>query len=116
MTVLFRYVSQTRGQWPYRTSVGLRFEIGDLNYLHIHVDIAYKVRYDGLWGHYSLQTALEVKCDLRFEICDLSYQYIYVHIVCMVPYGSLQGHYSLQTALEVKSDLRIENQWPQLHM
>ena len=42
---------KTIGQWPYRTSdlrdsgakSGLRFDISDLNYLHIHVHIAYMV-------------------------------------------------------------------------
>ena len=51
---------------------GLRFEISDLNYLDIHVHIAYMVPYDGLWGHYSLQTASEVKFGLNnlHFICD----------------------------------------------
>ena len=49
----------------------LRFEISDLNYLHIHVHIAYMVWnfFDSLGGLYSLQTASEVRSDLRFEIC-----------------------------------------------
>ena len=34
----------------------------------------------GLHGHYSLQTASEIKSDFRFEINDLNYLLIYVHI------------------------------------
>ena len=60
----------------------LRFEISDLNYLHIHVHIAYMVPFDGLWGHYSLQTASEVKSDLG-DLGDL-------HIIC---YQSLPLQY-----------------------
>ena len=56
----------------------LRFEISDLNYLHIHVHIAYMVwtLFDSLGCHYGLQTASEVRSELRFEISDLNYQYI----------------------------------------
>ena len=51
----------------------LRFEISDSNYpLLMHVHIAYILYGMGpsgsLQGHYSLETALEVKSDLRFEI------------------------------------------------
>ena len=66
------------------------------------------VTYGSLRGHYSLQTASEVKSNLRCEISDLKYLQIYVQIVYLVPYGDLRGHYSLQTAAEVKSDLRFE--------
>ena len=38
----------------------------------------------GLRGHYSLQTASEVKSELRFEISDLNYLHIHVHIAYMV--------------------------------
>ena len=40
--------------------------------------------FDSLGGHYSLQTASEVKSDLRFEISDLNYLHIHVHIAYMV--------------------------------
>ena len=64
----------------------LRFEISDLDYLHIHVHVAYMVWafFDSLGGHYSLKTASEVKSDLRFEISDLDYLHIRVHIAYMV--------------------------------
>ena len=39
--------------------------------------------FDSLRGHYSLQTASEVKYDLRFEISDLNYLHIHVHIAYM---------------------------------
>ena len=47
--------------------------------------------FGSLRGHYSLQTASEVKSDLRFEISDPNYLLIHVHIVDMVCalYGSL---------------------------
>ena len=53
----------------------LRFEISDLNYLHIHVHIVYMVLglFNSKGGHYSLQTAAEVKSDLRFGISDPNY-------------------------------------------
>ena len=41
-----------------------------------------------LQGHYSLQTASEVKSDLRFEISDLSYLHIRVH------QGGTETHFS----------------------
>ena len=44
---------------------GIRFEISDLNFIHIHVHFAYMVPYGSLRGQYSLQTASEVKSDLR---------------------------------------------------
>ena len=54
----------------------LRLEISDLNYLHIHVHIAYMfwahfeaLLVAGIRGHYSLQTASELKFYLRFDIC-----------------------------------------------
>ena len=40
--------------------------------------------FGSLWGHYSLQTASEVKLDHRFEISDPNYLLIHVHIVYMV--------------------------------
>ena len=36
--------------------------------------------FDSLRGHYSLQTASEVRSDLRFEISDLNYLHIHLHI------------------------------------
>ena len=60
------------------------------------------VIFGSLWGHYSLQTASEVKLDLRFEISDPNYLLIHVHIG-IGPLSSLWGHYSLQTASEVKT-------------
>ena len=50
---------------------GLRLEISDPYYLYINMHIAYMVPYDGLWGHYSLQTASEVTYELIFEIHGL---------------------------------------------
>ena len=48
----------------------LSFKISDLNYLHIHVHIAYM-----FWAHFvaseattTSKTASEVRSDLRFEI------------------------------------------------
>ena len=41
------------------------------------------VPFDSLRGHYSLQTASEVRSDLRFEISDLEYLHIHVHIAYM---------------------------------
>ena len=40
--------------------------------------------FDSLQGHYSLQTALEVKSDLRFEISDLNYLLAHMHIAYKV--------------------------------
>ena len=40
--------------------------------------------FGSLWGHYSLQTASEVKSDLRFEISDPIYLLFHVHIAYMV--------------------------------
>ena len=37
--------------------------------------------FGSLWGHYSLQTALEAKSDLRYKISDPNYLLIHVHIV-----------------------------------
>ena len=97
-------------QLPYRRASedksGLRFETGELDYLHIHVYVAYMVPYDCLWGHYSLQTDTKVKSDLGFEISNLNFLHIHVHIVYMVLYDGFWGYYSLQTASEVKSGLR----------
>ena len=61
------------GQWPYRMSVRdqiwqARFEISDLSYLHIHANM---VPYDGLRGHYSIQTASEAKSDLRLKLVTI---------------------------------------------
>ena len=39
--------------------------------------------FGSLQGHYSLQTASEVKSDLRFEISDPNYLLIHVHIADM---------------------------------
>ena len=56
----------------------LRFEISDLDYLYIHVHIAYIGPFDSLGGYYSLgglynlQIASEIRSDLRFEISDLN--------------------------------------------
>ena len=36
--------------------------------------------FGSLQGHYSLQTALEVKSDLLFQISDPNYLLIHVHI------------------------------------
>ena len=36
------------------------------------------------YGHYSLQTASEIKYDLRFEISDPNYLQIHVHIAYMI--------------------------------
>ena len=48
--------------------------------------------FGSLRGHYSLQTASEVKSDLRFEISDPNYLLIHVHIAYMVwtLFGSLE--------------------------
>ena len=40
--------------------------------------------FGSLWGHHSLQTALEVKSDLRFQISDPKYLLIHMHIAYMV--------------------------------
>ena len=40
--------------------------------------------FGSLRGHYSLQTASEVKSDLRFKISDPNYLLIHVHIAYMV--------------------------------
>ena len=53
-----------------------------------------------LGGHYSLQTALEVKTDLRFEISDPIYLLIHVHIVYIV------------CALLVASEATTASKWP----
>ena len=39
----------------------------------MYVHIVYMVPYGGLWGHYNLQTAWEVKLDLIFEISESNY-------------------------------------------
>ena len=59
---------------------GLRFEMSDLNYPHIHVHIAYIAHFGGS----EATTASEVKSDLRFEISDPNYLLIHLHIVDMV--------------------------------
>ena len=61
----------------------LRFEISDLDYLHIHVHLAYRDPFDSLGGHYSLQTASEVRSDFRFDISDLKYLHIHVLFLYM---------------------------------
>ena len=67
-----------------------RFEISDLNYLYVHVHIAYMAwPFDGLGGHYGLQTASEVRSDLRFEISDLKYLLIHVLITLLICFGPL---------------------------
>ena len=64
----------------------LRFEISDLNYLYIHVHIAYM-----FWTHFECflvaseattasKQPSEVRSDLRFEISDLNYLHTHVHI------------------------------------
>ena len=61
-----------------------RFEISDLDNLHIYVHIAYVMDpFNSLGAHYGLQTASEVRCDLYFEISDLNYPHILVHIAFM---------------------------------
>ena len=40
--------------------------------------------FDSLGGHYSLQTAPEVRSDLRSQISDLDYLHIHVHIAYTV--------------------------------
>ena len=42
--------------------------------------------FDSLGGHYSIQTALEVKSDLRFQISDLKYLHIHLHIAYIYIY------------------------------
>ena len=58
-----------------------------------------------LWGHYSLKTGSEVRCNLKFQLSDPNRR-LYLCAYCL--FGSLWGNYSLKTASEVKSDLRIE--------
>ena len=57
----------------------LIFEISDLNYLLIHVHIAYMVW--ALLAASMATTASEVKSDLRFEISDPNYLCIYISLV-----------------------------------
>ena len=59
---------------------GLRLEISDPYYLYINMHIAYMVPYDGLWGHYSLQTPSDANSDNILEFSDLNYVPIHVHI------------------------------------
>ena len=73
----------------------LRFEISDLDYLHIHVHIAcmFWPHFEALLVASGATTASEVKSDLRFEISDPNYLLIHVHIAYMV--------WALLTASEV---------------
>ena len=65
--------------------------------------------FDSLRGHYSLQTASEVRSDLRFEISDLNYLQIHVHIAYMfwARFEALLVASEATITSEVKSDIRL---------
>ena len=63
------------------------------------------VPYDSIQGHYSLQTASEVRSDLRFEISDLNYLHVHVHIAHM-----FWPHFE---APLVASEATAASKWPQ---
>ena len=65
--------------------------------------------FDSLGGHYSLQTALEVRFYLSFKISGLNYLHIHVHIAYMfwAHFVSSEAITASKTASEVKSDLRF---------
>ena len=68
----------------------LRFEISNLNYHGIDVQIAYNSFLGGLGGHGSLQMpsiASEVKFDLRFEISNHIYPGFHVHVASYSHFG-----------------------------
>ena len=61
----------------------LGFVINNLDYPGIHVNIASNNHFGGLWGHYDLQMASEVKSDLRFELSDLNFIGSNVYIIIL---------------------------------
>ena len=68
------------------------FEISDLNYLVMHVHIAFSSHFGALPGHCSLRmasVASEAKFDFIFEITNLNYPGILVHNAYNSHFGGL---------------------------
>ena len=74
--------------------------------MHAHIAYVAWAFFDSLGGHYSLQTASEVKYDLRFEISDLNYLHIHVHIAYMF-WAHFEG-------LLLSSEATTASKWPQI--
>ena len=74
---------ETRGQQPYRRASeaksGHRFDISDLNYVHIHVHIANSIYVWSFMMASEDTAALEIKFGLRYEISELNFLHITTH-------------------------------------
>ena len=89
----------------------LRFEIRDLNYLHIHVHIAFMfwTHFEGFLVASEVTTASkrpwrsDLTSDLK-SVTSITYMSMCMFLICFGPIlvDSQRGHYSLQMASEIK--------------
>ena len=68
-------------QWPQRITFDLRFEIRNLNFHCIHMQVAPNSHFGGLRGHGGLKTASEFTSDLGIELSDLNYLCCHVFLI-----------------------------------
>ena len=86
---------------------GLRYEISNLNYHGIGVDIASNSFLGSLWGHGGLQMS-SIASEVKFEISNLTYPGIHVHVASYSHFGGLWGCGGLQMTSVATHDLRFE--------